>query len=108
MKLMKNKYTIVLVILIILQVANLIFWGGKKEGYHIDEIFSYGLSNGYYDPFPYYETDDYFMVWHDVEFFTDYVMVPEEHRFAYDSVWYNQAADVHPPLFYAALPPTRM
>lgn len=103
MKLTKNKYTIILVILIILQVANLIFWGGKKEGYHIDEIFSYGLSNGYYDPFPYYETDDYFMVWHDVEFFTDYVMVSEEHRFAYDSVWYNQAEDVHPPLFYALL-----
>lgn len=103
MKLTKNKYTIILVILIILQIANIIFWGSKKEGYHIDEVFSYGLSNGYYDPFPYYETDDYFMVWHDVEFFTDYVMVSEEHRFAYDSVWYNQAEDVHPPLFYALL-----
>lgn len=103
MKLIKNKYTIMLMVLIILQVANIIFWGNQKEGYHIDEIFSYGLSNGYYDPFPYYETDDYFMVWHDVSFFSDYVMVPTEHRFAYDSVWYNQAADVHPPLFYAVL-----
>ena len=103
MKLAKNKCAIILVILIILQIVNIIFWGTKKEGYHIDEVFSYGLSNGYYNPFPYYETDDYFMVWHDVEFFTDYVMVPTEHRFAYDSVWYNQAADVHPPLFYAVL-----
>lgn len=103
MKLTKNKYTIILALLIILQVTNLIFWGNKKEGYHIDEIFSYGLSNAYYDPFPYYGTDDYFMQWHDVEFFSDYVTVSEEHRFAYDSVWYNQSEDVHPPLFYALL-----
>lgn len=103
MKLSKNKYNIILCILIILQIANIIFWGNQKEGYHIDEIFSYGLSNGYYDPFPYYGTDDYFMQWHDAKFFSDYVMVPTEHKFAYDSVWYNQAADVHPPLFYAVL-----
>ena len=103
MKLAKNKYTIILVVLIILQIANLIFWGGKKEGYHIDEIFSYGLSNAYYDPFPYYQDEGYFMEWHDVGYFTDYVMVSEEHKFAYDSVWYNQAEDVHPPLFYALL-----
>lgn len=103
MKLSKNKYNIILCILIILQIANIIFWGNQKEGYHIDEIFSYGLSNAYYDPFPYYGTDDYFMQWHDVEYFTDYVMVSKEHRFAYDSVWYNQAEDVHPPLFYVLL-----
>ena len=104
MKLSKNKYHIILVILILLQVTNIIFWGSEKEGYHIDEIFSYGLSNGYYDPFPYYDNKDtHFMNWHNVEYFKDYVMVSEEHRFAYDSVYYNQSQDVHPPLYYMLL-----
>lgn len=103
MKLTKNKYTIILVLLIVLQITNIIFWGAQKEGYHIDEIFSYGLSNAYYDPFPFYQDEGYFMEWHDVEYFKDYVMVSDDHRFAYDSVWYNQSEDVHPPLFYAIL-----
>lgn len=104
MKLSKNKYKIILVILILLQITNIIFWGSKKEGYHIDEIFSYGLSNAYYDPFPYYDNKDtHFMNWHDVEYFKEYVMVSKEHRFAYDSVYYNQSQDVHPPLYYMLL-----
>ena len=103
MKLTERKSKIILIILIILQISNIVFWGTKKEGYHIDEIFSYGLSNAYYDPFPYYQDEGYFMEWHDVEYFTDYVMVSEDHRYAYDSVWYNQAEDVHPPLFYTLL-----
>ena len=103
MKKIDSKYTIILIFIIILQIFNIIFWGTQKEGYHIDEIFSYGLSNSYYDPFPYYESDDYYMYWHNVEYFKEYVTVSEEHRFAYDSVYYNQSQDVHPFLYYAVL-----
>ncbi|ERJ01160.1 hypothetical protein HMPREF0262_00060 [Clostridium sp. ATCC 29733] len=27
------------------------YWGTQKEGYHVDEIYTYGLSNSYYLPF---------------------------------------------------------
>lgn len=57
-KLNNNKHLIILTILIIIQIINIIFWGTQKEGYHIDEIFSYGLSNSYYNPFPYYNNED--------------------------------------------------
>lgn len=77
--------------------------GVRKEGYHIDEIYSYGLANSYYNPFPFFEDEDYFMHWHDAQYLRDYITVSDEHTFAYDSVYDNQTRDVHPFLYYAVL-----
>ena len=72
----------------------------KKTGMFIDEIYSYGLANGYYTPFL-----------KDVlggnavekvltrEMIFDYLTVGEE-GLDLVSVYYNQTQDVHPPLFY--------
>lgn len=32
-------------------IVNALYWCAKKEGYYIDELWSYGLSNSYYSPF---------------------------------------------------------
>ncbi len=73
-----------------------------KSGYYVDELWTYGLSNSYYQPFL-YESDCYLGEWHDPEFFLDYLATNDASRFSFDSVRYNQAADVHPPLYYSLL-----
>ncbi len=73
-----------------------------KSGYYVDELWTYGLANSYYQPF-FYEADSYLNKWHDPSYFRDYITVSADTRFSFDSVWYNQAADVHPPLYYSLL-----
>lgn len=36
-----------------------LFWGSKKEGYHVDELYSYGLANSEYLPFMHFGESDY-------------------------------------------------
>ncbi len=74
----------------------------RKEGYYVDEPWSYGLANSYYKPFL-QDYDGYMENWHDGSFFMDYVETSEEDTFSYDSVFYNQSHDVHPPMFYCLL-----
>lgn len=41
--------------------------------------------------------------WLDGEFFNDYITVDKNDKFRYDSVIYNQAHDMHPPLYFMIL-----
>ena len=79
-----------------------LFWGTQKQGMFLDEIYTYGLSNGYYTPFPYNIPEDGDLV---NKTFTqdelqDYLSVQKDDAFQFDSVYYNQTQDVHPPLYY--------
>lgn len=100
---------VVLVILTGIQctfIAGLFFQ--EKNGYHCDEIYSYGLANSFYRP--YLEggdvaesKDENINEWVSGRIFHDYLTVQENQRFRYDSVWYNQSLDRHPPLYYVCL-----
>lgn len=75
-----------------------------KSGYFVDEIYTYGLSNSYYAPFLKSAYDD------DItgkvisrEALMEYVEVDDGQQFAFDSVFYNQSKDVHPPLYYCVV-----
>ncbi|MCM1154771.1 MAG: hypothetical protein NC314_01700 [Roseburia sp.] len=88
-------------VLVILTV-NALYWCMAKEGYYIDELWSYGLSNGYNTPL-FYQTEEYMDNWHQPDFYEEYLTVQPEERFAYASVYDNQVHDVHPPLYYILL-----
>lgn len=94
-------YRIILLVILILQVVVLLGFGMKKQGYFIDEIYSYGLSNGNYKPFV--VSYDVFDRWIDQTPFHEYMTVQEGEQFDYGSVYYNQTQDVHPPLYYMVL-----
>lgn len=73
----------------------------RKSGMFIDEIYTYGLSNSHNAPFL---TDvlggnmvDKVMT---QQQFMDYMVVNEGEGFDFVSVYNNQVADVHPPLYY--------
>lgn len=84
----------------------------QKEGYHSDEVYSYGLANSYHNPFlsmnknlGYADDIEYMYVneWISGEILQDYITVDEGNTFNYENVWYNQSLDRHPPLYYAVL-----
>lgn len=79
----------------------------NKQSYNSDEIWSYALSNSYYCPFLDFtgneESMPNFETWITGKTFHDYITVQKGEQFTYDSVWFNQSKDVHPPFYYAIL-----
>lgn len=103
----KSFFYVIMALTIALQLfAVTYFFAFWKDGGHIDELWYYGLSNSYYNPHLYgpdLGTYDYINQWIDGDEFLDYLSVDESERFSYDSVYYNQTHDVHPPLAYYIL-----
>ncbi|MBR3834377.1 MAG: hypothetical protein IKJ73_08660 [Lachnospiraceae bacterium] len=77
-------------------------WTSQKEGFFVDELFSYGLSNSYYVPFI-QQKGEYINTYHSGEEIFQYLTVSDEDAFQFGSVWYNQSQDVHPPFYYALI-----
>ena len=87
-------------ILIIISCAFL-WYGRCKAGFFIDEIYTYGLSNSHFAPYLLDNTDgpmeDEIL---SREELISYVTVDEGEELDFASVYSNQEADVHPPLYY--------
>lgn len=99
----KKNYTYLLLALIIcLQVGLAIFWNCRREGFHLDELWSFGLANSNYHPHI-FSDGALDKGWINSDYIKDYLVVGEDHRFDYASVIDNQKHDVHPPLFYIVL-----
>lgn len=99
---MKKKSILVLVLIIVLQVFMLAVTSVKKQEFHIDEIYSYILSNSYDAPKISYDEDMWGKAVHGSDF-NKFVTVQPDEKFAYDKVYYNNSIDCHPPLFYWCL-----
>lgn len=106
-KFSKRAAGLVLAAVIILQTLTLILtFSIKHTGNHEDEFFSYGLANSYKRTFLYGSSlyvDDNYDVWMTGDDFRYYIRTNENTRFCFDSVWYNQAEDLTPPLYYSIL-----
>ena len=90
------------VVILILQLCCMFYYGNAKQGYFVDELWSYGLANSYYHP--HVDCNGALLRgWVTGNYFHDYLRVLPNQRFAYGSVIYNQVYDYHPPLFYMVL-----
>lgn len=98
-KIRKKFFWCVFLVILFLQIAWAFYWCLQKEGYYVDEEFTYSLSNSYYEPFLNF-TSDYFNTWHDKSYFHNALTVQPGQRMDFASVAYNQGEDVHPPLYY--------
>ena len=106
---------IILAVIIIGQLIYTVYcFNYKKDGFNIDEPWSYGLANSYYKPFLFvregvplsdakYSDLEGFNEWLDGSVFKNYITVQPGERFAYGSVFSNQMLDFHPPFFYMIL-----
>ena len=100
---MKNKRTKICIMVIILIVQTIIYVcvGMQKSYLHIDEAYSFGLTN--YDKIEIQDNTDFFNTWHTKEYFEDYLAVQDDEKWDFTPVYENQKNDVHPPLYYLLL-----
>lgn len=92
------------VVMLVLQLVVMTYWGTQKQGFHIDEVVSFQNSNGFYQH-KLYNMPGFSDTWHDSEYFLDALYAHDDQRFSYDTVMTNVTSDsvVHPPLFHLAL-----
>ena len=76
----------------------LFYYFGLKQNFHIDELYTYGLANSYFQPFPFEKNQ-----WVSGEYYQHYLSPTVDTRFQYRSVYDNQVQDVHPPFYYAII-----
>lgn len=84
-------------LLLVLQLVMLCYFGGRKAGFHEDEFYSYYSTN---------KTAGLFVndrQWLSRDSFRNDFVVLEGERFRYDVVKQMQSWDVHPPLYYYIL-----
>lgn len=98
----KWTYKKSLIVLLLIQLMFMVFWGNAKKGFFVDELWSYGLANSYYHPHIFSDEalED---KWVDEEYLSGYITVGEGERFCYDSVIYNMSNDAHPPVYFMVL-----
>lgn len=99
---------IILAFIIIVSLARATWiFANERTSWHSDELWSYGLSNSYYEPQIFANDDEtqprHIDEWVDGETFKDYITVKEDERFSYGSVIYNLKHDMHPPLYFMVL-----
>jgi hypothetical protein len=98
----KHWHVYALIGIVILQLIVVFYFAFQKQGYFIDEIFSYSRATSYYNK-NYLLEFSLYDKWNETEQLARLVVVQEEHRFAYGSVYIYQAIGVHPPLYYFIL-----
>ena len=93
-------------VIIFLQVLNVTYYFAvRKEGFHSDEMWSYGFANSFYMPniYPSGENTPPMGVWRNGSDFGNYITVQRGEQFRPDSAWYTEKIDMHPPLYPAIL-----
>ena len=54
-----SKKKVIFLTLLIFSFFSMLYYGSRKEGYHVDEVYSYGLANSEYLPFMHFGAHDY-------------------------------------------------
>lgn len=54
-----KKETVLLLCIMLAALLTMVYYGSKKEGYHVDEMYSYGLANSEYLPFLHFAEGGY-------------------------------------------------
>lgn len=97
-----KKLTVILfIVILLLQIAVRVFVGYRKEYFHMDEAYSYGLMN--YNKIEIANNPDFYDTWHSKDYYKDYFEIENDEVSNFKPVYENQKNDVHPPLFYLLL-----
>ena len=90
-------------VLLFLQVAMMLYFCVNKQEYHIDEIYSYILSNSYHCDClsNAKQLKDRWI--NGKASFNEFVAVQPKERFAYEKTYDNNTNDAHPPFYYYIL-----
>ena len=95
----KKRYLLALLLLLAAGLALMLVYATRKQGYHVDELYTYELTN--YPGGFYALQEGYLDTWQEGSFFQS-ALQPGQ-TFDYSVPWNNQKIDVHPPLYYCAV-----
>lgn len=100
-----KKKAVVLIafaLLVLCQCICFVYWGTQKEGYFVDELYTYGLANDTSGDVFFNAKEDYLYSWHNYGDVIDYLTVEPNSDFvmSLNNVYNNQSKDVHPPFYY--------
>ncbi len=99
----KIPTAVILALLIAIAVIRLCYVFSLRDGHHVDETWSLGFANSYYNPHIFGGTTieelDNIGEWITGDTFRDYISVSDDQRFDFDSVLYNKKVDLSPPLY---------
>ena len=99
MKNTKTKRMLAVAALLAVGLALMLYYAAHKQGYHVDELYTYELANY---PGGFYALEDGYMDrWHDGSFYS--AALTPGRLFDYTIPWNNQKIDVHPPLYYCLI-----
>lgn len=98
----KNIWKIIITVVLMIVLFSI---GKNKCGFHTDEILTFHLANCQYNQSLGVVTPEIIdgKKYAGEKLWTDYMAVQPGHKFDYKNVWANQAADVHPPLYYCLI-----
>lgn len=104
-KQMQKRKIVIFGIIMLILVANMCYWGGRKEGYYCDELYSYHFvcQVEYPSVNGTREGKNWLNSWYTPEYFMDYLTITEEEAFDISGTWKSIQQDVHPPIFYLLL-----
>lgn len=91
----KLKITVILIIQLIVSIGIV----NTKSEFHIDEIYSYILSNSYSSD-KISDADWIWGKWVSGNEFDDFITVQDDEKFSFEKVYMNNSNDCHPPLYY--------
>lgn len=101
MKVADKREVIIIAIILIVQSIVFVVTGMNKSYIHMDEAYSLGLAS--YNKIDIQENEDFYNIWHNKEYYEDYLTVNENERNTFSQVYENQKNDVHPPFYYLLL-----
>ena len=95
----KRRYLLALLLLLVLGLGMMLAYAARKQGYHVDELYTYELTN--YPGGFYALQEGYMDTWQDGSLYQS--ALQPGRAFDYSVPWNNQKIDVHPPLYYCAV-----
>ena len=100
------KKAVPLLLIILLLTANVIYWGSRKEGFHVDEMLSYEQVGNTDYPKPTYDRpgEPSINAWHSREYYEDYLVIDSDEAFDLSAFYHSARRNgVHPPLYLTLL-----
>lgn len=97
----KNCFKLILTLMIFSLSMNVFYWSFKKEGFFIDELFSYNYICKVEHPKTYMLGEEYLKTVHTPSFYFDFLSLSSQETFDFKGI-YQALSDscVHPPLHY--------
>ena len=99
----KKKALKYLIIIILILIGIRVYFGYQKEDFFMDETFSYTLMNMKEGAGMIQTAPELNNTWISGDKIKDMLTVSTDEILRYDTVYYNQTQDVHPPLYYFLL-----